>query len=219
MIDLALSPEEEQKRKQAIQMQQAPLAMGSAPQPQKGMAGQMSDMVKQKLMSDAAGAGATALTEGLKSAGTSALGGSAMTGISTAMPYVGAGLLAGKMFGLFNQGGQVGPLGTQYHAKGTKPDFLDLDKDENTTEPMEEAAKSAQYKAQGGMTEAAVRALMMNQPDPSQLYDEVMAESMTEAAQQVPTPMMRPPLSVDPFGADTTSNIYDMIRPDNAPNT
>ena len=45
-----------------------------------------------------------------------------------------------------------------------------------------------------------------------------MAESMTEAAQQA-MPMMRPPLGADPLNADTTYSPYDMIRPDNAPNT
>ena len=58
MIDLALSPEEEKKRTQVMQMQQAPLAEPQAPRQEKGMARQMGDMVKQKLMSDAAGAGA-----------------------------------------------------------------------------------------------------------------------------------------------------------------
>ncbi len=39
--------------------------------------------------------------------GTSASGG-AMAGLGAAMPYIGAGLLAGKAFGLFSQGGYVG---------------------------------------------------------------------------------------------------------------
>ena len=76
-------------------------------------------MVKQKLMSDAAGAGAKAITGGLEAAGTSALGTGAMTGMATAIPYVGAGLMAGKMLGLFNEGGMVGPLSAQYNAQGT----------------------------------------------------------------------------------------------------
>ena len=40
-------------------------------------------------------------------AGTPAAAG-LMTGLGTAMPYIGMGLLAGKHFGLFNEGGYVG---------------------------------------------------------------------------------------------------------------
>ena len=196
MIDLALSPEDEQKRNQMMQMQKAPLASPQAPQQQKGMAGQMGDMVKKKLMSDAAGAGAKAITAGAKQGMSSMLaptvgsaieggtvlgpmaGGGGMAAIGTAMPYVGAGLMAGKMLGLFNQGGMVGPL-------------------------------SAMYKAEGGMTEEQAMALMNNQPEPmpipmmrpnpDELYNEIMAESAQQAM-----PMMRPPLAADPLNADTT---------------
>ena len=264
------------------QTPQAPLSSNP------GVGTQMADMAKQKLMQEAVTKGTGALT----GAGSSALAGSGMGAAAmTAMPYLGAGLLAGKAFGLFNEGGMVGPMSPQYNskgsrvleipnafptdeqvydefrmyknvhpdgelslsdireilqtayppyrinyntggqvgplnmkyaAKGSKPDYLDLDKDGNKKEPMKEAAKSMQYKAQGGMTESQARALMMNQPDPDELYNEIIAESMTEAAQQTtPTPMpkMRPPLGIDPYGADMTSSPYDMIRSDNAPNT
>ena len=162
-------------------------------------------------MSDAAGAGAKAITAGAKQGMSSMLaptvgsaieggtvlgpmaGGGGMAAIGTAMPYVGAGLMAGKMLGLFNQGGMVGPL-------------------------------SAMYKAEGGMTEEQAMALMNNQPEPmpipmmrpnpDELYNEIMAESAQQAM-----PMMRPPLAADPLNADTTYSPYDMIRPDNAPNT
>jgi len=56
--------------------------------------------------------GASPLASGLAggTAGAGAMGG-AMTALGTAIPYVGMGLLAGKAFGLFNQGGFVnGPL-------------------------------------------------------------------------------------------------------------
>jgi len=60
----------------------------------------------------AAGAGATGLMGGATGAGM-------MAGLGAAMPYLGAGLLAGKAFGLFNQGGMVGPLASaSYKAKG-----------------------------------------------------------------------------------------------------
>lgn len=227
MIDLALSPEEENKRTQIMQMQQAPLAAPQAPRQEKGMAGQMMDMAKQRAMSGALEAGQAGLTSGIKSAlaptVASGVEGGAMLGagtggmaaIGTAIPYIGAGLLAGKALGLFNEGGQVGPLSAQYHAEGSKPDYLDLDKDGNKKESMKEAAKAIQYKAQGGMTTQQAMALMNNQPDPDQLYNEIVAESMTEAAQgQMPQPKMRPPLMVDPMGADTTYS-DEMYKPIN----
>ena len=313
MIDLALSPEDEQKRNQTMQMQQAPLAQVQSPQPQqKGMAGQMGDMVKQKLMSDAAGAGAKAITAGAKQGMSSMLaptvgsaieggsvlgpmaGGGGMAAIGTAMPYVGAGLLAGKALGLFNEGGMVGPLSAQYNYGGgmagvsmsgggvdgysgdggfikeyiTNPanklynmyfpyEGEDLSYDSSLPDPrgkysnspavaeakarakkmgttIDPRAYGTQYNAQGTMSKEQAMALMNNQPEPIQtmpptsmpmmrinpddLYNEIMAESMTEAAQQA-MPMMRPPLGADPLNADTTYSPYDMIRPDNAPNT
>ena len=54
---------------------------------------------------------ANLVTEGTTAAeiatGTSTAGG-AMAGLSAAVPYIGAGLLAGKAFGLFSKGGYVG---------------------------------------------------------------------------------------------------------------
>ena len=69
---------------------------------------------------------------------------------------------------------------------------------------------SPQYKSQGGMTEADARALMNNQPainfpDPEELLQEM----------SMPTP--RP--QIENYGADRTFSPYDMLRPDNAPNT
>lgn len=59
--------------------------------------------------------GASALVGGMNTAasgvGSSAAagaGGGAMAALGTAMPYIGMGLLAGKHFGLFNEGGYVG---------------------------------------------------------------------------------------------------------------
>jgi len=72
-----------------------------------------------------------------------------------------------------------------------------------------------QYKADVGMTKEQAIALMNNQPDPDELYNEIVAESMTEAAQQqMPQPKMRPPLMVDPMGADTTYS-DEMYKPIN----
>jgi len=234
----------------------APLAQ------QKGIGEQFGDMAKQKAMESALTAG----TSGLTAAGTSALGGSAMAGIGTAMPYVGAGMLAGKALGLFNAGGQVGPLSAQYHAEGTGAmktpemeslleelaykDYIEAFSDRlgaYQTGTLDSGKYSAggpispQYKAQGGNTMSREQAmsLMNNQPDPMANPmpqprpinfpdpEELLQEmSMTEGAigtpQVMPAPLSRP---VDPMqnykleGRDRTYNPYDMLRPDNAPNT
>jgi len=234
-IEIASPNEKEKMQMRQYQAQVAPLA-----QQQKGMAGQMGDMVKQKLMSDAASAGSTALTEGLKTAGTSALGTGAMTGMATAVPYVGAGLLAGKALGLFNQGGQIGPLSPRFQGIDEANLRAMQDRDALETAVTEEMLdnpfgyyfsksspidyfidtpysynRKTQYKADGGMTKQQAMALMNNQPDPDKLYNEIVAESMTEAAQQqMPQPKMRPPLMVDPYGADTTydAEMYKQIN-------
>jgi len=212
---------------------QAPQAV----MPEKGMGAQLGEMAKQKAMSTALDAGATELTGAL---GSSALGGTGMGAAAmTAMPYVGAGLMAGKALGLFNEGGQVGPLSAQYHADGNKvysipnpmvseAELLKLydHYQDGFFAPGHSAKSYEDFKkdhgmrfSQGGpvgMTEADAIALMNNQPSPDQLYDEIMTEA---AIKQMPQPMMRPPLGIDPFGADRTHSPYDMIRPDNAPST
>jgi hypothetical protein len=273
MIDLALSPEDEQKRNQTMQMQQAPLATPQTSQQQKGMGGQMIDMAKQRAMKGALDAGQKGITEGIASAlapsagaanaaalaanpatmgmagpslGAAAGGAGAMTAIGTAMPYVGAGLLAGKALGLFNAGGQVGPLSAQYHAEGTgamnTPEmqkllegltYDELYKQEYGNASLQnflnqhgikslDEVKGIKKFNQGGqveMTTEQAMALMNNQPEPTPmpmarpfltLPDELMME------QAFPTP--RPQLQ-DPYGADRTHSPYDMLRPDNAPNT
>jgi hypothetical protein len=206
-IEIASPNEKEKMMMKQYQAQAAPLA-----QQQKGMAGQMGDMVKQKLMSDAAGAGTTALTEGLKTAGTSALGTGAMTGMATAVPYVGAGLLAGKALGLFNQGGQVGPLSPQYNAQGTMSKEQAMALMNNQPEPIQ-TMPPTQPMSMAYQTPMPTQSMPMMRPNPDELYNEIMAESMTEATQQA-MPMMRPPLMVDPYGADTTysDEMYKQIN-------
>ena len=226
---------------------------------QKGMGGQMGDMVKQKLMSDAAGAGATALTGGLKAAGTSALGTGAMTGMATAVPYVGAGLMAGKMLGLFNAGGQVGPLSPQYAADGDKArssyqyqmkmgrqnkkdtdDIIDIIR-KNIEFSTSTAPRNAQavglgdpiaerkygagsygtYYDQGGevMSEEQAMALMNNQPEPIPMPQSrpINFPDPEELLMEMSMPKPRP--QMQDYGADRTHSPYDMLRPDNAPNT
>jgi len=116
--------------------QQNPSYVAPQPMPvnqEKGMGGQMMDMAKQRAMTGALDAGQAGITSALTGssaapvvasgveggailgAGTGAGAGAGMAALGTAMPYVGAGLLAGKALGLFNEGGQVGPLNMQYY--------------------------------------------------------------------------------------------------------
>tara|TARA_A100001015_G_C14954200_1_gene698043 strand:- start:1068 stop:1589 length:522 start_codon:yes stop_codon:yes gene_type:complete len=99
-------------------------------------------------------------------AGTTGAGLGGMAALGTAVPYVGAGLLAGKALGLFSHGGHIGPLSVMYNSEGTKPDYLDLDKDKNTSEPMSKAAKEKkpQYNAEGNTVPMPM--MMMEVPMP-----------------------------------------------------
>ena len=103
----------------------------------------------QQVMGQAAGNAATttAATGGM---------GAAMGALGTAVPYIGAAMLAGKAFGLFNKGGHVGPL----HASmgGLMPMLMDKAKEEDI--PMGLASmlsagsagpvSQVQYKSAGG---------------------------------------------------------------------
>jgi len=64
--------------------------------------------------------GAAGLTaNALGASTTGAAGAGAMAGLGAAMPWIGAGLLGAKMFGLFSEGGLVGPLaGIKYKSMG-----------------------------------------------------------------------------------------------------
>ena len=240
-----------------------------------GLGTQMANMAKQQLMEKAVTQGTSALT----GAGTTAgMGGSAMAGIGTAMPYVGAGLLAGKALGFFNEGGTVGPLGTQYAADGDKIDRnkqytedqqmnnykemirqqmynksimgqnptrginkVDAARAAFTTDPiMSKMYGVGKAPSDSGMYDLSIFQGLFpindkgytargydqgGQVDPiNQILDEIEAEEASQLVEgaigtAMPMPMARPPLSIDSYGADTTSSPYDMIRPDNAPNT
>lgn len=103
------------------------------------LAGQGATMAKNAIMSQIAPAAAPAATVGgapltgaLASSVTPAATGAAtgaaaggmgagMAALGTAMPYIGAGLLAGKALGFFSQGGYVGPLASAtYKSSGGK---------------------------------------------------------------------------------------------------
>ena len=134
--------QEEDKMKLAAplsqQMEMTPAYTAPQPMPvnqEKGMGGQMMDMAKQRAMTGALDAGQAGITSALTGSSAAPVvasgveggamlgpmaGSGAMTGMATAMPYVGAGILAGKALGLFSHGGQVGPLNPQYAYDGDK---------------------------------------------------------------------------------------------------
>lgn len=115
-IGIALDDEEMQKRMQQV----APLAQIQAPPgaPQKpGVTEQFSNMAKQRAMEGALDMGTEAIAGKAAEAGLTGSG--VMAGMGTAMPYIGAGLLAGKALGFFSQGGFVGPLAkVEYKSNG-----------------------------------------------------------------------------------------------------
>jgi len=157
-----------QDEKDLVPYQQA-APEAQAIQREKGIGEQFGDMAKKRAMGGVLDAGTEALTQGVASAftptiasgveggavlgaGTGAGTGAGMAALGTAMPYVGAGLMGAKLLGLFSHGGHIGPLSPQYNSKGAKPDYIDIDNDNNTKEPMKEAAKSKKgplYKAEG----------------------------------------------------------------------
>ena len=112
MIKLALSQEEQMRRAAGLPIAKPQTAPIAAPQVEKGPLSQMTDYAQQKLITSAVDKGAEALST---KAAEAMAGNAALQGVGTAMPYIGAGILAGKAFGLFNQGGAVndqliGPL-------------------------------------------------------------------------------------------------------------
>jgi hypothetical protein len=121
----------------------------------------------QQVMGQAAGNAAT-------TAATTGGMGAAMGALGTAVPYIGAAMLAGKAFGLFNKGGHVGPL---YAAEGKiaypsyKSSYSDLTDDEilklSPREQEEyiktigiEEAMDAMYSSKGGAVHANMGGLM-----------------------------------------------------------
>jgi hypothetical protein len=101
---------------------QAVLGSGSAAAPAvanaAGMTGtQLAGTTAAQLAGTGAATGAAGAA-GAGAAGAGLAGGGAMAALGTAMPWIGAGLLAGKAFGLFNEGGMVGPLSPSYNFMG-----------------------------------------------------------------------------------------------------
>ena len=91
------------------------MAQAVAPGAATGAGSQAAMLAAQNAGLGMEGAALTAEALGAGTAGTAAAtggaaAGGAMAALGTAMPWIGAGLLAGKAFGLFNNGGYVGPL-------------------------------------------------------------------------------------------------------------
>jgi len=168
-------------------------------------------------------------------AATGAAGMGGMAALGTAVPYVGAGLLAGKALGLFNEGGMVGPLSTQYKAGGgysiPNPNLSEagilnaydkyLSKFNEPTGGMPNMAmpfdefKLALEQQEAIKFNQGGQVSMNDNDEINKILDEIEAESMVEGyQQQMPQPKMRPPLMVDPYGADTTysDEMYKQIN-------
>jgi len=107
-------------KRQSIQMMPLQAPQSQPIQPQRSTMGVLTDMAKSKAMDVASEkvaepmmtaafdkgkemALSKAAKMGLTGAGTSG----AMAGLGAAVPYIGAGLLAGKALGFFNKGGPV----------------------------------------------------------------------------------------------------------------
>ena len=151
---------------------------------QKGVLSQFGDMAKEKVMGDAVSAGSEAMYDkgaamfATKAAapgtaslmanqaamtqaaglGGAATGAGAMGAIGTAMPYVGAGLLAGKALGFFNNGGHVGPL---YAADGSMP--MPISKRNAVAQAIEEDRLRAAERVRAAQQKANYNKLLRDQ--------------------------------------------------------
>jgi hypothetical protein len=92
----------------ANQAATAAITPSAVPAAGAGLAGTGVDMGLANALAGAKSTAATqALATGTSTAAAGGAGAGAMAGLATAMPYIGIGLLAGKAFGLFNEGGPV----------------------------------------------------------------------------------------------------------------
>jgi hypothetical protein len=214
-LELASPNEKEKMQMRQYQAQVAPLA----PQ-QPGMGQQMMDMAKQKAMGEALSLGQTGLTSGIKSAlaptVASGVEGGAMLGagtggmaaLGTAVPYIGAGLLAGKALGLFNEGGQVGPLSPMYKAEGsmTRQQAIALMNNQPDPDRLYDEIISEKMigKSQGQV--------MPFTPKSMPTVNQIPQYQVMPFTQKV-MPLVGP-LAVDPMGADTTYS-DEMYKPIN----
>jgi hypothetical protein len=149
-IGIALDDEEMQKRMQQV----APLAQIQAPPgvaPAKGAGQQLGEMAMPMVMSKGLDAAFTA------GAGKGVAGG-AMAGAGAAMPYIGAGLLAGKALGFFNNGGHVGPL---YAAEGSMP--IPVSKRNAIAQAIEEDRLKAAERVRAAQQQADYNKLLREQ--------------------------------------------------------
>jgi len=101
----------------------------------------------QQVMGQAAGNAAT--TTGM---------GAAMGTLGTAVPYIGAAMLAGKAFGLFSDGGHVGPLYASEGRKAVEGESIKdqlspllMDKFIEEQEKIQNEIEQSRYKYGGGM--------------------------------------------------------------------
>jgi len=137
--------------------------------------------------------GALASTGAGAGAAGAAGAGAGMAALGTAVPYIGAAMLADKALGLgimdslFSEGGKVGPLSPQYKAEGGE------------TMSQEEAMALMNNQPEP-MPEPRMRPI--NFPDPEELLQEM----------SMPQPRSRPE-SINPYDAAMNYEGYDPILP------
>jgi hypothetical protein len=118
-----------------------------------GSGTQAAPLVAEAAGMTSAGLAGTTGTGLATSAGTSAAaagaGAGGMAALGTAVPYIGAAMLADQALGLgimdslFSEGGKVGPLSPQYKAEGTMSEEQAMALMNNQPEPMTEIAQEA----------------------------------------------------------------------------
>lgn len=99
-------------------------------------------------------------------------GAGAMTALGTAMPYVGAAMLAGKALGFFNNGGMVGPLSEAMYknrggdiAEEVKMKFGPLGANLDMPSMKKNSQLTPQYKAGGGYSDEDIKKMDDYLPD------------------------------------------------------
>jgi len=162
-----------------------------------GSGTQAAPLVAEAAGMTSAGLAGTTGTGLATSAGTSAAaagaGAGGMAALGTAVPYIGAAMLADKALGLgimdslFSEGGKVGPLSPQYKAEGGE------------TMSQEEAMALMNNQPEP-MPEPRMRPI--NFPDPEELLQEM----------SMPQPRSRPE-SINPYDAAMNYEGYDPILP------
>jgi len=114
MIETAFTEEELKRRMKGMGPFQGGIEAPVVPKQDPSIEKQFGDVVKNAAMEGAVKKGTSMLFPAAGAAAPTGMAGKAMAGlgagISTAVPYIGLGLAAAKLFGLFSAGGKVKSL-------------------------------------------------------------------------------------------------------------